>query len=397
MFISETWEGTADDWMHWFSFRNMAVDGNEIAHHGIAVYQMGEVSGFYDCNLSGCLKSDMWATGAHAPFTVENCSINGAPASENPSVTATAAVTATATVTVNAGVIDGYTITDPGTNYYADTDIVTFSGGGGSDAAATAIIGDSGLNDGKIIGLLFTNLGTGYSSAPAVTIAAPPTTAYDHVRVVEGSIAEATATINAGVVDSITVTAGGSGYPSDSGTTVVSITPPLLGGTQATATATIASGVITGFTITDGGTGYTAAPIVTIQPGIDNLKRSGIHLGKHPDINLTGSSGVCRINTLSGDGNHGGIVRVSGGQQVVLTGPKTENHFYKTFLFDDEDLGGGVGTGGGSASLTITGGYSQDPNAGAKPGEEMIRVENGVTPTFTAQGYGVTGELRRPC
>ena len=45
-----------------------------------------------------------------------------------------------------------------------------FSGGGGFDAAATAVTNGSGV----IINVIFTNLGYNYSSSPAVTIILPP-------------------------------------------------------------------------------------------------------------------------------------------------------------------------------------------------------------------------------
>jgi phage tail sheath gpL-like len=67
-----------------------------------------------------------------------------------------------------------------------------------------------------------------------------------------------TATVEAGGIDAITVTAGGAGYT----TATVAITGG--GGTGATATATIALGAITAITITSAGTGYTSAPTVTI-------------------------------------------------------------------------------------------------------------------------------------
>ena len=56
----------------------------------------------------------------------------------------------------------GYSSTNP--------PAVTFSGGGGRGAAATAIVGPGGA----ITGFIITNPGTGYTSAPTVGIAAPP-------------------------------------------------------------------------------------------------------------------------------------------------------------------------------------------------------------------------------
>ena len=76
-------------------------------------------------------------------------------------------------------------------------------------------------------------------------------------------LARATSTITGDAVTSITVTDGGAHYKV--------ATPPTVtitggGGSGATATATVSStGIVNGVTITAGGTGYTSAPTVTID------------------------------------------------------------------------------------------------------------------------------------
>ena len=73
----------------------------------------------------------------------------------------------------------------------------------------------------------------------------------------------ATATIDSGAVNAITVTDGGEYYKSALPPTVT-ITGG--GGSGATATATVsAAGIVTGITITSGGSGYTSAPTVAID------------------------------------------------------------------------------------------------------------------------------------
>jgi FtsP/CotA-like multicopper oxidase with cupredoxin domain len=64
-----------------------------------------------------------------------------------------------------------------------------------------------------------------------------------------------------GIVSTIVVGSGGSGYQSAPAVTISGG-----GGTGATATATITGGVVTAITVTSVGSGYTAAPIVTIAP-----------------------------------------------------------------------------------------------------------------------------------
>jgi hypothetical protein len=59
----------------------------------------------------------------------------------------------------------GLTITNAGSGY-TSAPAVTFSGGGGANAAATAVINA----EGKVSGLIVTNAGTGYTSAPTVAI-----------------------------------------------------------------------------------------------------------------------------------------------------------------------------------------------------------------------------------
>jgi len=74
---------------------------------------------------------------------------------------------ATATIDVNTNVVDGITITDTGLHYNsAIPPTVTISGGGGNGAAATASVSSTGL----VTGILITSGGTGYTSAPTVTI-----------------------------------------------------------------------------------------------------------------------------------------------------------------------------------------------------------------------------------
>lgn len=68
--------------------------------------------------------------------------------------------------------------------------------------------------------------------------------------------------VSIGSIQTITVTAGGSGYPAN--TTVTLGAPNQAGGVQANATATISSGSITAITVTEAGSGYTSAPSVTI-------------------------------------------------------------------------------------------------------------------------------------
>ena len=66
---------------------------------------------------------------------------------------------------------------------------------------------------------------------------------------------------NGGVISTITVTNGGSGY----GAPTISITGG--GGSGATATAVVTGGVVTAITVTNGGSGFTSRPTVTVVGG----------------------------------------------------------------------------------------------------------------------------------
>ena len=89
--------------------------------------------------------------------------------------------------------------------------------------------------------------------------AAGSATVNSAITFLSGSGATGTAVLTSGSVSSITLGSGGTGYAS---APAVSITGG--GGTGATATATVSGGVVTGFTVTAGGTGYTSVPTVTV-------------------------------------------------------------------------------------------------------------------------------------
>ena len=142
-------------------------------------------------------------------------------------------------------------------------------------AGATATIDSAGAVTGISSAGVFTSItvrggGSGYASAPAVTIAAPTS----------GATATATATITLGVVTAITVTSGGSGYDSTKPPAIiiapprVPITPPVtqvqFAGRATTAASSAAVGTgdqVTVIKVINGGYGYTTPPVVTFSGG----------------------------------------------------------------------------------------------------------------------------------
>lgn len=98
--------------------------------------------------------------------------------------------------------------------------------------------------------------GSGYTTAPTVTLSAPSAT--------DGALqATATATIANGVITSIPIASGGSGYTSEP--TVVIIGG---GGTGVTVgSVSIVSGAVTAINLTSGGSGYSGSPFISITGG----------------------------------------------------------------------------------------------------------------------------------
>lgn len=139
------------------------------------------------------------------------------------------------------GGVCSITITNGGSGYVSAPS-VTLSG----TATATATV-----SGGSVVSITITNPGSGYGTPPSVSFSGGG-----------GANAAATANILLGPgmqgVQSITVTAGGTGY-----TSAPAVTISGGGGSGATATATVSGGAVTSVTITDTGTGYTSVPAVS--------------------------------------------------------------------------------------------------------------------------------------
>lgn len=195
------------------------------------------------------------------------------------------------------------------------TGIMLVSGGTGYASAPTVTIGDSiGTGSGavaaatiSVTGITLVSGGAGYTSAPIVTISdtGTPTT-----------IATATTTIS---VTGVTLVNGGSGYTS---APLVTITDSAGTGSGATATAAITTDIVSAITITSGGSGYTSAPTVTVDPsptgGINATATAAITTDVVSAVTLTnGGSGYVSggirkfIDPLPGLGPSGIPVAVS--------------------------------------------------------------------------------------
>lgn len=166
---------------------------------------------------------------------------------------------ATATVTTSSGGVALVQVLTGGSAYSAP--LVAFSGGGGSGAKAFV----SSAANGVVIEITVTDPGSGYTSAPTVTI----TDSGGGV----GTGATAVSETRRGQITAITVNSGGSGY---TGQPDVFISEPNDFGfplIQAEAYATVAAGVVTAITITNSGVGYKSAT-VQLSSGNDAAEAS---------------------------------------------------------------------------------------------------------------------------
>ena len=194
--------------------------------------------------------------------------------------------------------VKSITITNSGSGY-TSAPSVSFIGGGGSGAAATAT-----LLNGRVVDVTMTNRGSGYTNVPLIAFSAAPIQSQTArgTAVVQSGVASVTidnpgsgytatptiwfqaphdGTAATGTVEmrygvaSVTITDGGSGYTSGAPTVTFSAAPS--GGTTAAGTAVIQSWV-TSVEVTNGGSGYTSAPRVSFSrppTGAGNTRATG--------------------------------------------------------------------------------------------------------------------------
>lgn len=119
---------------------------------------------------SGAKATANLGTGANAgKVTSITIDENGSGYTSAPTVAfASAAVLATATASVNAGGVSAITLTNNGTGY-TSAPTVAITGGGGTGAVATAVLG-TGATAGQVIAINISVAGTGYTTAPTVAL-----------------------------------------------------------------------------------------------------------------------------------------------------------------------------------------------------------------------------------
>lgn len=109
-------------------------------------------------------------TGANAGKIVSvTIDANGSGYTSAPTVAfSSAAVLATAAASVSGGAVQSIALTNNGTGY-TSAPTVALTGGGGTGATATAVLG-SGTTAGQVVAINVTAPGTGYTSAPTVAL-----------------------------------------------------------------------------------------------------------------------------------------------------------------------------------------------------------------------------------
>lgn len=148
---------------------------------------------------------------------------------------------------------------------------------------ALLILGDSGkipdangavlFSDLASVGETFATTDPEYLAATIFFAQSPqPSTLYiaNYTKPAGNITATATATVSDGAVTGFTITNGGTGYTSAPNVTITG------SGTGATATATISNGSVTSITIVNGGTGYTSAPTVRIDAPPSDSDTAGL-------------------------------------------------------------------------------------------------------------------------
>ena len=150
---------------------------------------------------------------------------------------------------VVSGPVTSLAITNSGSGY-TSAPTVTITGGGGYGATAHAIVGTiSGTSQYRtVIAIVLDEPGQGYTSTPTVVFSGGG-----------GANADAAASITYSFVTQYNIVNGGSGY-----TVPPSITfpTPAAGQTAPVVTSGIANGAVNHITVTNGGTGYTTPPTV---------------------------------------------------------------------------------------------------------------------------------------
>ena len=188
-----------------------------------------------------------------------------------------------------------------------------------------------------------------------------------------------------GAVGQVGVLSGGSGYTSAPFVTISA--PNQTNGVQALATCFITNNAVSSITLTEAGSGYTSTPTVTISGGGGsgaNAVAGLISFSKGTTaVTVTnGGSGYTNsanlVVTISGDGTGANAVGiVSGGQitQVIMTDPG------QNYTAGNVSISGGGGNGATAILVPTT-----EPIVGIQSFSGRVWIAQGRTVTYSASG-----------
>ncbi len=278
---------------------------------------------------------------------------------------------ATATATVS-GSVAAVTLTT-NTAKYTAAPAVTFTGGGGTGAAAIAVLAPT-----TVASVALSPTTTIFTSAPKVTIAKP---------CVGCVAATATVTLNAnGTVKTVTVASAGVLYSS-----VPLVTVSGGGATGVTGTATLTSTTVASITLTAGGSKYATAPLVTIAaPRVGTAPRATSQLGPMAVSAVTipaggGGTGYTSapVVTISGGGGTGATA-IANGQTRALLSKTIQELFTLDYGRMNATLGVELPFTNFLTQTTIPYGYVDPPTEIVRDGETQFwkLTHNGVDTHF---------------
>ena len=236
---------------------------------------------------------------------------------------------AAAQATVTNGSVTSITVVRGGANY--TNPVISFIGGSGTGATATATVIESVQEEGSVPAQLEAVLRGG--ALTAITVATPgagytstPTVAIVAAQGDTGKNATAIANLSGAGITGFTITNGGTGY--NAATTTVSFTGGTTAGSFTTPQAhvVVTGGVITSLVIDNPGSGYIAAPNVVITSGTGIGANVQAQIGKSTieSITITNpgeSYHIAPTVTLTGGGIGADFTAATIGQ--VTVGPST--------------------------------------------------------------------------
>lgn len=157
----------------------------------------------------------------------------------------------------NRGAVEQIVVADGGTGYIdVQQTTITISGGGGTGAVLIPIVSKE---TGTILDVIIQNAGSGYSTAPTLTLVSNPA----GTGIYGNSAAKLRAIVHSGNIVNVTIEDPGIDYPADTSTTIVAIGD----GTGAIFSPVVSGGVIIDVIVENPGQDYSFIELTVIGEG----------------------------------------------------------------------------------------------------------------------------------